>query len=356
VRPQYNAVEPGSYRWCSPWIITKTAEIETLRSKSSAPVSAYLPATTSMRGGRARRLGIVEVGQRSIRNFIGHSMPTYASALAYQGLFALFPFVIFLGLLVVVLQVDGFFDRLIEQARSQPSQQLPGLLQPVVEQAQSSLPEEAFAPVAERLVTQSQEVAESKLLPFGIVFFAIWSASGVAWTLFEALNVVHEVEETRPFWKRFLLSLVFAPALGVMVIVGAGLLLIGPQLAEWLAGRIGLDEAFVALWWWLRIPVALLLLMLAVSVVYYFVPNTNRPFRFVAPGAVVAVIVWALALLGFSFYLSNFANYGAVYGSLAAAVALLVYLYLSAAALLLGAEVNEAVYRSASETEGAGGG
>jgi membrane protein len=136
-----------------------------------------------------------------------------------------------------------------------------------------------------------------------------------------------------------------------MVIVGGGLLLIGPQLAEWLAGRIGLDEAFAVLWWWLRIPVALFLLMLAVTVVYYFVPNTHRPFRFVVPGAVVAVIVWALALLGFSFYLSNFASYSVVYGSLAAAIALLVYLYLSAAALLLGAEVNEAVYRWTSQKE-----
>ncbi len=199
-------------------------------------------------------------------------------------------------------------------------------------------------------------MVESNLLRFGIVFFAIWSASGVAWTLLEALNVVHQVEETRPLWKRFVFSVVFAPAIGVMVIVGAGLLLIGPQLAEWLAGRIGLNEAFVILWWWLRIPVALFLLMLAVSVIYRFVPNTNRRFRFVAPGAVVAVIAWALALLGFSFYLSNFADYGAVYGSLGAAVALLVYLYISAATLLLGAEVNEAVYRLASETDGPGGG
>jgi membrane protein len=309
-----------------------------------------------MRAAHARRLGIVEVGQRSIGNFVGHSMPTYASALAYQGLFALFPFVIFVGLLLVVLQVDGFFDRLIEQARSRPPQQVPGSLEPVVEQARSSLPEEALAPVAERLVRQGQEVAESNLLPFGIVFFAIWSASGVAWTLFEALNIVHQVEETRPLWKRFAISVVFAPAIGVMVIVGAGLLLIGPQLAEWLAGRIGLDEAFVILWWWLRIPVALVLLMFAVSVIYRFVPNTHRRSRFIAPGAVVAVIAWALVLLGFSFYLSNFANYGAVYGSLAAAVALLVYLYISAATLLLGAEVNEAVYQFASETERPGGG
>src|SRR5215217_4030049 len=148
-------------------------------------------------------LGVVEISQRSIRSFLDHSMPTHASALAYQGLFALFPFVIFLGVLLVVLQADVFFERLIEQTRR---------------------------PAAEHLVGQGQELAEGKLLPFGIVFFAIWSASGLAWTLLEALNVVHEVEETRRLWKRFSLSLVFAPVLAVIVIVGAGLLLIGSRL------------------------------------------------------------------------------------------------------------------------------
>ena len=68
-----------------------------------------------------------------------------------------------------------------------------------------------------------------------------------------------------------------------------------------------------------------------------------------APGAVVAVVAWALASLAFSFYLSNFANYGVFYGGLGTAIALLVYLYLSAAALLLGAEVSEAIYRRAQE-------
>ena len=158
------------------------------------------------------------------------------------------------------------------------------------------------------------------------------------------------MEETRPLWRRFALSPVFAPLLAVTVIVGTGLLLIGPQVAEWLARRVGLDEAFVAFWWWFRLPVALLLLMLAVSAIYHLVPNTNRPFRFVVFGAVVSVIAWALASLAFSFYLSNFASYGVIYGSLGTAVALLVYLYLSAAALLLGAKVNEAVYSRALET------
>jgi len=116
-------------------------------------------------------------------------------------------------------------------------------------------------------------------------------------------------------------------------------MLIGP----WVAGE--LDEAWVALWEWLRFPVALFLLAAVLSVVYHFVPDTDRSFWSATPGAVFAVIAWAITSLGFSFYLANFADRGLTYGSLGTAVGLLVYLYLSASVVLLGAEINAAVHR-----------
>jgi membrane protein len=295
-------------------------------------------------------LKVGELGKRSIRSFLEHRMMTHAAALAYQGLFALFPFIIFLGVLLVVLQVDDWFEGLSVQAPSQLPQQVPGPLGPLVEQIRSSLTQEDIASAVKDLVEQGKGVAESKLLPFGIVFFALWSASGVALTLIEALNIVHQVEETRPLWRRLALSVLCTPALAVMAIVGIGLLLIWPQLAQWLAGWIGLSEALVALWAWFRIPVALFLLLLVVLFVYRFAPDRDRPVRFVMPGATLAVILWAAASVGFSFYLSNFANYSVIYGSLGTAIALLTYLYLSAAAFLLGEEVNAAIYHGATES------
>jgi membrane protein len=296
-------------------------------------------------------LKVGELGKRSIRSFLEHRMMTHAAALAYQGLFALFPFIIFLGVLLVVLQVDDWFEGLSVQAPSQLPQQVPGPLGPLVEQIRSSLTQEDIASAVKDLVEQGKGVAESKLLPFGIVFFALWSASGVALTLIEALNIVHQVEETRPLWRRLALSVLCTPALAVMAIVGIGLLLIWPQLAQWFSGWIELSEAFLTVWAWFRIPVALFLLMLVVLLVYRFAPNRDRPVRFVMPGTILAVIVWALASVGFSFYISNFANYGVIYGSLGTAIALLVYLYLSAVALLLGEEVNAAIYRGATDGE-----
>jgi membrane protein len=103
---------------------------------------------------------------------------------------------------------------------------------------------------------------------------------------------------------------------------------------------------WVGLWAWLRFPVALLLLVAVLSVVYRFVPDTDRSLWSGTLGALFAVIVWAIASLVFSFYLANFADHGLTYGSLGTAVGLLFYLYISASAVLLGAEVNAAAFRS----------
>ena len=163
----------------------------------------------------------------------------------------------------------------------------------------------------------------------------------------EAFNAVYEVPETRRWWKVSALSLAFGPILALMVIVSVGLMLIGPQLVERIAALVGLDEVFVSLWEWLRFPVALTLLAVVLSLVYRFGPDARQRFRSVVLGAVLAVVLWAISSVGFSFYLANFADYGVTYGSLGAAVGLLYYLYLSASVVLLGAEINAAIYHEA---------
>jgi membrane protein len=281
---------------------------------------------------------MVELGKRSIRNFFEHGMTTYAEQLSYRGLFGLFPFIILVFALLAVLQLDAVFDRLIEAAMGAPTQQVPKPLEPVAQEGR------AQAEFLRPLIEQAREQAGGGLLSFGIVV-SLWSVSAVAFTLTEALNTAYGVEETRSRWKRFAFALVFGPFLAFAFIAACGLMLIGPQVAGWLAGLAGLDEAWPALWAWLRFPVALLLLAAVLSVVYRFVPDTDRSFWSAAPGALLAVIAWAMASLGFSFYLANFADRGLTYGSLGTAVGLLIYLFLSASVLLLGAEINTSVYR-----------
>ena len=292
-----------------------------------------------MWGPRSLALRIVEVGKRSVKGFVEHRMATYAEQLSYRGLFGFFPFIILVGALLAVLRVDAVFDRLIEAAMGTPPQQVPEPLEPVAEEGRTQ------AKFLRPLIEQAREQAGGGLLSFGIVI-SLWSVSAVTFTLTEALNAAYGIEERRSRPKRFAFALVLGPFLALAFIIASGLMLIGPRVAGWLAGLAELDEAWIMLWEWLRFPVALILLAAVLSVVYRFVPDTDRSFLSGTPGAIFAVIAWAIASLGFSFYLANFANRGLTYGSLGTAVGLLVYLYLSASVVLLGAEINAAVYRT----------
>ena len=172
-----------------------------------------------------------------------------------------------------------------------------------------------------------------------------------------ALNVAYDVAETRPAWRRYPLSLAYTVGLAALLIAAAGLMLLGPEAMGWLAGRVGLADLVVALWAWLRWPAALLLLALTVAIVYYAAPNVDQPFRLITPGAVLAVVAWLLASLGFSYYVRHFGDYGATYGSLGGGVVLLLYFFISSAALLLGAEVNAEIHHArVSGRAGAGDG
>jgi membrane protein len=270
---------------------------------------------------RSRLPKLRALAERSAKGFVRHDMAVYAMALAYRGLFALLPFAVFLAAVLSFLRVDAVLVWLAELG----SPELSG----------------RFSELIEGFRDGALGQAQGGLLVVGIVL-AFWSVSMSARILTKALNAVYEVEETRPAWKRVASSVTFAPALALAVIAAVGLMLVTSRTMAWVSWWVGLDEVFVFLWGLLRIPVALLLLSLVVSAVYRFAPNANPPLRSVMPGAFLAVALWALASVAFAFGLTVFPDYGAVYGSLGGAISLLLYLYVSAAAILFGAEVNVA--------------
>jgi membrane protein len=249
--------------------------------------------------------------------------------------------------LVGALGFPDFFDRAMDQARAQSSHYVPQQLEPVVEPAR-----EQVQPLL-AMIERAEKQAGGDLLFFGVAV-ALWSVSAVARTLTEAFNVAYQVPETRRWWKQLLLSVAFGPILALVVIVSVALMLIGPQLVGSIAEVVNLDEVFVRLWGWLRFPVALLLLAVVLSVVYHFGPNARQRIRSVVPGAALSVVLWAISSVGFSFYLANFADYGVTYGSIGAAVGLLFYLYLCASVVLLGAELNAAIYHPPTDARAKG--
>ena len=288
--------------------------------------------------------GIVEVGRRAISYYFEHRMGTFAAALAYRGLFALFPFLLLLVVLLGLFGPPDAADRLVAEARAQQSEQVPQQLKPVVEQNMK------YVLPLEEMLDQAEKQARGGLLVFGIAA-ALWSISALASTLADALNVAHRVTETRSWWKTLALSLVSGPMVTVAVIVAIVLMLTGTRAIEGVAKVLGLRELFVFLWGWLHYPVALLLLWVALSFIYRYSPAVTMPVRSVWLGAALAVGAWAITTVGFSIYLANFADFGITYGSLGAAVGLLVYLNLSASIVLAGAELNAALHPSAADPQ-----
>ena len=236
-------------------------------------------------------------------------MTTYAAALSYATLFAIFPFLLFLIALLGTLNVSEFFDWLLSQA-------------------ETALPDDAYALVSDP-IGQIQGQASGGLLSIGIAA-ALWGAASGVRSLMNSLNVAFEVEEARPLWLRYVLSIAYTIGLALLFVAGACTHAARSRLHERLAGAAGWSEAFVTVWNLLRWPLLALLLAIVISLIYRQLPNTPLTLRSIAPGALVAVAGWLVASAGFSFYVNSFANYSATYGSLGGIIVLLLFFYLSA--------------------------
>ncbi len=268
-----------------------------------------------------RGLSPIGLVKESVIDFLADDMTTYASALAYQVLFSLFPFIIFLVALLGFLDLPTFFDWLQQQA-------------------EAFLPAQAMDQV-NRVITELKQ-PQGGLLSIGAVV-ALWTASSGIRATMNALNAAYDVKEGRPAWKLYPLSILYTIGIAAMLVLAAALLIFGPKAMQWLAYQVGMEQLFVTLWTWLRWPVSLFLITLAIAVVYYVAPDVEQEFRFITPGATLAVIVWVLSSLGFNYYMSNFADYSVMYGSIGTIIVLLLYFFISAAVLLFGAEVNAVI-------------
>jgi membrane protein len=285
-----------------------------------------------MRTPKTDTIGPLELGKRSIRKaYLQDDMLMYAAALAFRMFFAFIPYLIFVVALLGVLRIPGFFEWLLSKA-------------------QSILSEDAVGQV-KLVLGQVRHQARGGLLAFGAVAVAVWYASVAVRSLMTALNVAFEVQEDRPARIRYPLSMFFAIGFALTIALTSALMLVGTPVMSALLARLRFDEGLASVWQWLRWPAAVLLLMVAAALTYHLLPNDEEPFQFLTPGAVLAVIVWVIASVGFHYYVHNFANYSVMYGALGAVLMLLLYFYISAAVLLLGAEVN-AVIRDASRRGG----
>jgi membrane protein len=181
---------------------------------------------------------------------------------------------------------------------------------------------------------------------FGILG-ALWSAAGGILALMQSLNVAYELKEDRPTWKQYAVAIGLTTALAVLVLTALGLTVYGGKAAD-ILGNHGLGHTTVLAWKIVQWPVVLALMFLAFSVTYYFGPNLEKPeWHWITPGSAVGLFGWLIASFGFKIYLHFFNSYSKTYGSLGAAIILLLWLYISGYSILLGGEVNSIIGRAA---------
>ena len=207
-------------------------------------------------------------------------------------------------------------------------------------------PEEAVTLLRDSLTRTTQGGGGLTMIVIGGAL-ALWTATGAMTAVMRALNSAYDRDETRNFIRQRLAALgmlVFALLAFVLVF---GLLVLGPKLSEWVGDALGFGSVFELVWWIGQWPILIIGLLVAFAVVLYLGPNVDHPrWSFLTFGSVIALFVWLSASAAFALYVANFGSYNKTWGTLAAVIIMLTWLWLSAVALLFGAEINAEAERS----------
>jgi membrane protein len=154
---------------------------------------------------------------------------------------------------------------------------------------------------------------------------------------------MYEVEEDRPFWKVYGLSIFMSLAVIVLLVGALVLVIFGESIGVRVADLVGLGSLFATLWSIVQWPVVALVVLFAFALIYYFAPAVKQRFRWISPGSILAFVFWLIFSLLFSLYTSIAGSYNETYGSLAGVIVLMLYVYYSALIMLIGAEVNQVI-------------
>jgi membrane protein len=200
----------------------------------------------------------------------------------------------------------------------------------------------APAAVIEIIRQQMIEIGQSDSAGLiGVGFLgAIWSSSAAIVAVISAMNKAYDIEDSRPWWKVRLSAIMLTILLAVFTVLSFLLIVAGPEIAEAAARRFGLGDAFVWTWSILRWPIAFCLVAFGIGLIYYIAPDADQDWVWITPGSLLATALWVLASLGFRFYVVNFGNYDAAYGTIGGIIVLMLWFYLSGFVVLVGAEMN----------------
>ena len=267
---------------------------------------------------------VVRAGKESLDDQI----TDLAAALAYYS---------FLAIPSILLVALGVFSVFAD----------PAAVQKLIDKVGTVAPGEATALLDDSLTRMSQNKSGGWAMAAVGFVLAFWTTTGAMTSLMRALNRAYDKDETRGFLRQRLSAVVMVVVMLLAFALVFGLLVMGPALSGWIGDAVGLEALLSWLWWVAQWPVLIVGLLAAFATVLYLGPNVDHPrWTFLTPGALFAVVVWLLVSGLFAVYTATFASYNKAWGSLAAVIVMLTWLWLTGCALLFGAEINSEAERS----------
>jgi membrane protein len=252
-----------------------------------------------------------------------------AAQIAFYNILGLFPLMIFL------LNIIGLFP-------------LGRDLQPkLLKELGEQMPPEAAGFVVDTVLGL---VPNANRGLFGVVMFAsLWGASMATGAMITTINRAYNIRPRRNLFQQKILSMWLTLVLAVLWLAAFVIVLQGPRVTQNVFELMGIASETNTFWTSVRLPMAFVLTLISLSILYYIAPEAKQRFRWILPGAIAAAVLWLGASSGFGVFLRKFNNYDATYGSLAGLVILMVWFWLSGVVFLLGAEVNSLMKRMDAE-------
>jgi membrane protein len=295
----------------------------------SRPSSRQRPPSLWKLGG----LTLWQLSKNVAHETVEADLPGAASELAFNFLLALFPLILFMLALFSLFAAH----------RSQLQYSLMSYFRDL-------LPPAAFE-LLNKITDQMAANSNSRRFTFGIVI-ALWFASGGISSMISTLNVVYHVHETRSWGRVRAVALLSTLAISVLVLSALFLVLVSGDVVDWIGRALHLQSIVVLFWKGVQWPAALVFVMLSCSLIYYYAPDLESPrWYWITPGSAFGAVLWLLASIGFRAYLHFFNTYSTYYGPLGAMMMLLVWLYATGLAFLIGGEINAQIGRASLPAE-----
>jgi membrane protein len=265
---------------------------------------------------------------RAGKQALAHGITDLAAALAYYS---------FLAIPAVLLVAVGLFSLFAS----------PDAIATLIDKLGTVVPSQATQLIEDSLGQMNENKSGSLAMVIVGFVLALWTTMGAMTSFMRAVNRAYDREEGRGFVRQRLVAVEMVIAMGVAFLLVFGLLVLGPVMSGWIGNALDIEGAMGWLWWVVQWPILLIGLLAVFATVLYLGPNVDHPrWRFITPGSVFAVVVWLIASGLFAVYTSMFDSYNKTWGSLAAVIVMLTWLWVTGIALLLGAEINSEAERS----------